>query len=252
MSVKSLILVVAVCAQMVCYGQKNKPIENATLIWLTDGTKIVGEITELTAEFRKVKIITGDILTVKPEMIKRIYLSEEISIFKNSKYQYVSGYSMRASTSMSEGFGGGDLTFSKKFKEKIEIGFGLGIHSNTFYFTTPGAFHRVNVHSVPFFAQGRYIFNDGLRNFYAKARIGYANNYSNWETKWVKDGLMFEGAIGVTFATTKRKKYFVELGQYTSSAEGMAINRDANALSDIGFDVWFNSFNITFGIEIGK
>ena len=102
------------------------------------------------------------------------------------------------------------------------------------------------------FVQGKYFINHGNKKYYAKARFGFANNYDSWQTYGVRNGIMFEGALGVTFATKKRWKTFVELGQYSSHASGSSRNTDVNALSDIGFNVWFNSFNLTFGIEIGR
>jgi hypothetical protein len=47
-------------------------------------------------------------------------------------------------------------------------------------------------------------------------------------------------------------KRYLEITQYFAQASGMAVDDSTQALSDIGFKVWFVNFMITYGIEIGR
>lgn len=238
--------------QSLCFGQKNKAIEGATMVWLKDGSKIIGVETDENEDYRKIKIVTGDTVTIKPNVIRKIYQPNDIALFNRAKFHYKQGGLIHANIGASDGFGSFDISYSKRFRGKFELGAGVGFHSNSFFFSTTSSFHWVTVQSAPIFVQGRYLINTGKYMFYAKGRLGYANNFDSWGITQVKDGFMLDASIGCMFATKRRYKYFVELGQYTSYASGMAINRDPMGLSDIGFKMWFNNVNLTFGIEIGR
>ena len=78
------------------------------------------------------------------------------------------------------------------------------------------------------------------------------NNFKTFNVNSVNDGVMLEGGIGILYNSKSRRKFYMELSQYTVQATGTMRNNDPNGLGDIGFDLWFNRFVFTTGFFIGK
>ncbi|MBL4706276.1 MAG: hypothetical protein JKY54_17240 [Flavobacteriales bacterium] len=234
------------------YAQKNKPIEGGAVFWLNDGSKIIGKLLDDDLWNRQVEIVTGDTINIDHGLITKLYLPQDIALYKRSRFHYKRGGLLNFSMGASEGNVAFNLSYNQRISQRLEFGGGIGYHYNSFNFSTANEMYFVGVHSMPMFVQGKYIFRFGPRIFYAKARLGYANNYRSWGITQVKDGITMHGAVGLTFSSKSRLKHFIELGQYTSHASGVARNFSGNALSDIGFNVWFNNVVVTYGIEIGR
>ncbi len=235
------------------YGQKNVPLENGSIFWLNDGSKLIGKLINDIQSTKQIEIITGDTVSLRSDLVKKQYLFEDISIYNNAKFHYKKGILFNYSMGFADLHYNTDLSVNKRFNNKFELGIGLGFHYNELHFRTSSSTHWITVNSIPFFAQGKYIFNDGNKRFYLRGKIGYAyNEISAWGLRSIRNGVMLDGALGVTLASKNRFKYYLELSQYTSFASGAKANFEPNALSDIEFNTWFNRVVVTFGIEIGR
>ena len=234
------------------YGQKNVPLENGSIFWLNDGSKLIGKLVNDIQSTKQIEIITGDTISLRSDMVKKQYLSEDVSIYNNAKFHYKKGFLYNYSIGFANLHSNTDLSINKRFNNKFEIGFGLGFHYNELQFRTSSSRHWISVNSIPIFAQGKYIFNEGNKRFYVRGKIGYANNLdSGWGLTSLRNGVMLDGGFGITLPSKNRFKYYFELSQYTSSASGTLTNFEPNAISDIEFNTWYNRVVVTFGIEIG-
>lgn len=229
---------------------KKDVIKNGGFLILTDGSIYIGEILNSSAPY-KIKIITGDTLTVDAKWLDKIYTPEEITLFYKSKYHYKKGFQATISGGFSSNHGRFDGGFSF-LNNSYEIGLGLGIHNNSFYFSTANSHHFADVKSVPVYLKGNYYFSNNYFKPYVFGKIGYSNNFTTFNVNSVNDGIMLEGGLGVTFTSKNRSKFFIEISQYTNHAKGTMRNNDPNGLGDIGFNIWFYRFALTMGYTIGK
>ncbi len=238
--------------QTLCYAQKNQPIEGGTILKLKDGARFVGTYEGQDEMGRLVKISNGDIITIRPSLIRREYHPDQISLYKKRKFHYKTGGAFNYSIGVADEHFNMDLSYSRHFTPRLELGLGIGFHRNSFWFTTSSDFHFVDVNSFPMYAQAKFDLTQGLRRIYVKGKAGYANNIMDWGMTSIKDGITLDGAIGVSFPSKGRFKHYVELSQYTSYAQGSHRNFSSNAVSDIDFNVWFNRVVMTWGFEFGK
>ncbi len=234
------------------FAQKNVPLENGSIFWLKDGSKIIGEFVDSDDFTTKTKIITGDTVSLEYDMIRRSYLYDDIALFNRARFQYKNSLLLNYSIGLSRDHFNMDLSLNKRINRKFELGIGGGIHHNTSYFQTPQFFYTIDVVSFPIFAQGKYFFGESAVQFYVRGRVGVANNIDTWQTQEVSRGITMEGALGATFPTKWRLKPYFELGQYTSRAAGVSQTFGTELFSDIDFKVWFNRVVFTIGFEIGK
>lgn len=243
-----------VLLQTLGHGQKNKVVENGAIFYLNDGSKIVGKLvgTEGSSWIWQTKIATNDTLKIVPSILKRSYLPNRIALFENGRYHFKKGLMLNISNGFARMHHHFDVSLNQRIKNIFEIGVGMGSHNNGFEFSTESSHHEIWVPSVPLFVQGKYFLNERAKRLYVRAKLGYVNNVEGWGLRSVTNGKLYDLALGITFASRKRTKHYIELSQHSSSAKGMAINQEANAISDIGFDTRFNKIAFTWGIEIGR
>jgi hypothetical protein len=139
------------------------------------------------------------------------------------------------------------------FREDIEVGLGIGFHTNFLDIPASNTFALIDVESYPIFVSGKYfVMPQYIRKPYVKLTVGYNNNSKGLSLSQVSSGPMFEAGLGVAFSSKRKTKFFMELLQYSSYAKGSIPNINVNSLSDIDFDVWFNQIVFKFGMFIGK
>jgi len=235
------------------YGQKNVPLENGSIFYLNDGSKLIGKVINDFDDTKHIEIITGDTVTLQSGLINKQYLFDEVSIYNNARFHYKKGFLINYSMGFSYIHYNTDFSLNMRFDNRFELGLGLGFHYNELDFITSSSSHWLTVNSIPFFAQGKYILNDGTKRFYLRGKLGYSyNKFASWDISNVKNGVMLDGALGLMVSSKKRFKYYLELSQYTSSISGTLENSEPTAISDIDFNVWFNKIVFTLGIEIGR
>ena len=227
-------------------------MENGAIFKLYDGSILVGDLVSYNTSPYRLKILTGDTVTINPLLTHKIYLPNEINIYKKGRYTYKEALVVSLSDGVSSSHNNFDIKAGYITRNKFEVGLGFGIHSNSFWLRTISSTQFADIVSTTYFLHGKYFIYQGAQKYYVTGKLGYANNHTNRRLPVVTDGITMEGGVGVLFASRKRSKYFLELSQYTSHATGMLVSNDVNALSDISFDVWFNRIVFTFGVQFGK
>jgi hypothetical protein len=238
------------CTNSINAQNKKEPILNGGFIYLTDGTILVGEIVHPIAPYR-IKILTGDTISIEAQLTEKIYLPEEITLFKRAKFHYNKGLIGSFLSGFSTDHRRFDLGLSYLFNQ-FEFGIGLGFQNNSFNFSTANSTHFGDVFSIPFYGKFAYYFSNNYFRPYVFGKIGYSNNFKTFDVNSVSDGIMLEGGVGISFTSKTRNKFFLELAQYTTHATGTMRNNDPNGLGDIGFDLWFNRFVLITGFTFGK
>lgn len=71
---------------------QHKRIHDGAIIYLIDGSKLVGELVENNKSDLKLKLISGDVVTLLPKHRRKTYLPEEIVLFNGSKFHYQKGF----------------------------------------------------------------------------------------------------------------------------------------------------------------
>ena len=233
-------------------GQSKHAIENGCIVKVRGQGYIRGSLVNQSAKYWTIVDYEGDSNFFNPDRIAKVYMPHEITLFKRNRFHYKEG--ILCNHSLGLGLNGvhWNLSLNRRFSNKYELGFGIGSHFNRFSFNTPNTSHSVAVHSFPIYAQGKYMLRTGKKMWYGKLRLGWANNTNNSSTSNATDGMLVEGGLGLTFKSRRKIKRYLEFTQYFSKATGTAQDLEDNALSDIGFKVWFVNFMVTYGIEIGR
>lgn len=185
--------------------------------------------------------------------IRKLYTSESIRLYPHKKFRYKKGLLFRMQTSFSENNNSIDFNFGKRFANRLEIGLGLGLHHNYYYgLQVPGSRINIDVFSIPTYATVQYIIRPARRSIVVRTSVGINNNNNGPFISELSNGLFARGSIGILFSSRNRMKSYLMLSQYTSKAKGTINTEINNQPATIGFDIWYNQFLFTYGIEIGR
>ncbi len=230
----------------------SKPQEKGAIFKLYDGTIAVGKLLSFNESTYKLKIITGDTLTIDPFITTKIYLPEEINLYGKGRYSYKKGLKGSFAIGVSPEHSNFDFSGSYILNSKFSFGGGFGFHNNSFSIQTVSSAHWGNIFSRTYFVNGQFFFTNRAQRIYATGKLGYSDHRETRQLPILSDGIVLEGGVGLEFSSKNKVKYFIELSQYTSNAKGALVSNDVNALSDIEFDIWFHRIVFTMGIQIGK
>ena len=233
------------------YSSK-RPIENGSMFKLKDGSKISGEYIGFNNDLHLVKIITGDTLNISEDFVSRHYLPERIDYFGKQRFTYKSGYLFNAQVGVSEEHANMDFEWSKFVRPRFTLGLGIGFHLNNTFVWIPNNSFDIRVKSLPIFASSRYYLTQNKRRIYATGRAGYVFNRDVETVNNMKNGFMLEGGLGIEFSTKYQTKHYLQFTQYTSTASGSVSSFGMAQVTQATFDIWFNSFNVTYGITVGS
>jgi len=250
--IKLVLILLLLLVNGISYAQKNTPIENGSIFWLKDGSKLIGRVIEEKESVKQLEIITGDTVSIQSNLTKKFYLTDEISLYENAKFHYKKGILLTTSLGFSNNHFNADFSINNRFRNKFEIGMGIGHHYNDLWLNIPDGFVFLNINSLVTFVQGKFFLNNGSKRLYVKGKLGSAFNYSNWGISSMENGIMLDGALGVTFASRKRRKQYFEISQYTCNARGIVDDVRSNFVADVHFNTWFNRVVFTYGIEFGR
>ena len=201
----------------------------------------------------KMVLSTNDTITLNKVYIKRIRRTDKnISLFNSAKFHYTKGffYSLQ--------FGGGftdegnngtsqaDVIIGYRFNKKIAAGIGFGSsYNSTFSFGT-----WLETNSIPVFAYGRYYpFDKKVRPFIA-SKIGWALPDQNAFGGDHQGGILFQPEIGVNFASRRRMRFLITLGQQLQNIRGENLDFDpfGNRIES-KYNLWFNRTVLKIGFE---
>ncbi len=181
----SLVVTVSTFAQNI-----NTPKENGAIFKLYDGSILLGELVSFNESPYKLKILTGDTVTINPRVTKRIYLPEEINLYGKGRYSYKKGISGSISFGGSPQHTNVDFKGSYLFRNKFSFGAGFGFHNNYFTIRTISSSHFGNVSSRTYFLTGQYYFTDKSRRIYATGKSGFADHKETREIPTIYNGVV--------------------------------------------------------------
>ena len=244
-------LVLLVVTPLVSLGQRNPRIHNGEVVKLWDGRKLSGAVLDERNAATRMVMSNGDTISIPQDQIRRHYGSDFIDLYKKRKFHY-----KRANLfEYSMGFGGDhfhtDFLVGKRINARFDYGVGAGFHFNSYWFQLEGSWQSVDVTSIPIFAQAKFQLTRGARRVYVRGRAGYAFNMNTWASPDSRDGIYLNGSLGLMFPSKRRFKHYIEAGQYSLHATGVARGWGDVVLSDIEYNLWFNTFHVTWGVEFG-
>jgi len=233
------------------YATAQLTVENKAIVYYQDGSVFIGHIVEEDALQMKVVVVTLDTITINKAFIKRILRNaENVLLHQGGKFHYTDGNFVSASS------GGGlsedesvelSLILGKRLNTKWSVGVGVAISNHSIW-----NFNGLWIDNgfIPVFGYGRYYLRDKKVRVFAAASLGYGiasdlgfgGNHSG--------GVYFQPAIGLHFASRKRARFIITLGQTLQRTKGTQWRWDSLG-NEIVFDYkyLFNRTMLKIGIE---
>ncbi len=251
----SLLLSLFLLSTCLCFGQGRKTKKETTraIVHYNDGSTFIGQIVQEGLLSMQMVLTTHDTITLNKVNIKRIRRTDKnIAIYSGAKFHYTKGlfYSLQ--------FGGGayndgdnatsqlEVIIGYRLNKKVAVGVGFGdSHNTTFSF---GNWFDIN--STPVFAYGRYYpFDKKVKPFVA-GKMGWAFPDQNAFGGDHRGGFLFQPEIGVNFASRRRMRFLLSIGQQLQNIRGENLNFDAfgNPIES-KFKLWFNRTVFKIGFE---
>ena len=214
-----------------------------------------------------------------PKHRKKIYFPENIILFNGSKFHYQKGFVFEVSYGTTWIGNAFDFSTNWKFKD-VELGLGSGLHNNSIPITIQDIDLTIEPSTSPHYLQAKYNLTDSYMRFYLKGVVGLIltnpfssqsssssntftasnntttttvnNGNDNEMGTTIDKGVLFEAAIGFSFASKKKVKHYLELSQYSQKVSGIHTDAFNSNVSDINFNIWINRIQLTYGITIGR
>jgi len=238
-----------------CFGQKRKFKKEKTsaIVQYNDGSVFIGQIIYEGALDLKMILTTKDTINLHKVHIKRIRRTDKnIALFNGAKFHYTKGlfYSLQL------GGGGSDnannvtnqteVIIGYRFNKKVATGIGFGASYNS----TISFGDWLEANSLPVFAYGRYYpFDKKVRPFIA-GRLGWAFPNQDAFGGDHRGGVLIQPEIGVNFASRRRMRFLLSIGQQIQNIRGENLNFDPffNPVTT-KFNLWFNRTVFKIGFE---
>jgi hypothetical protein len=235
------------------YAQNKNAIPDGEIYKLKGGRKVIGKTISKSSQDISVETFWGDTANILKSRVSKHFESDEIDVYKNGKYNLKKGWKLHHEVGFFADHIHSEFTFSKPIGGRVDLGVGLGHHFNSFSFASAVDWHFIEVHSIPFYAKGRFYFNKGSVRLFAEGKFGYAINIPTNSTPTANNGIVMDAGLGVYFATSYRIRHSVAIKQYALTASGEARNWSDEAISNITFsDFQFNTIVLSYSIEFGK
>ncbi len=229
-------------------------LENTSILHLRNGAKYIGVVDH---RANAIVLDGGVVVKYDPLQIRRLYLPEDVIVYRNGKFHHAKGlyglfdfgFALDGSLYSKVRFGLG-LRLSKE----LSLGTSVSFNYNEFYTTLPASGQNfselvVAANTTSITADARYFLNDWKVRSYLYGSLGYgfavANEWDNLETQ--SGGLHAEGGVGVQFASRKKTRYFLQVGQYVQKFSG-ASGMNENPLEPVfDLEIWFKHVGLTAG-----
>ena len=221
------------------------------LVSYEDGSYYIGELVSETRLDLKMVLATRDTITLDKAWITSMLRTDRnIQLYDNGKYHYSRGilYGFHFGGGGDEG-GTSTIEIIAAYRPNqnwaLGLGFGSSVNS-TFQFGT-----SIDASAIPFFAYGRFYPLNKLKSRpFISTKIGWAfPDQNNFEGDH-EGGFLFHPEIGFNFASRKRVRWLISIGQQIQNIRGEGTNFDpfGNSIRT-NFNVWFNRTVFKFGVE---
>ncbi len=253
---KTFILFSLFClSTCLCFGQKRTAKKETTraIIQYSDGSVFIGQIIYEGALDMKMVLTTQDTVTLNKVYIKRIRRTDKnISLYNSAKFHYTKGvfYSLQFGGSLvndgSNSTGQIEAIIGYRFSKKLAAGIGIGSSINsTFSFGT-----WIDANAIPVFAYGRYYPIDKKVRPFVAGKLGWAFPDQNAFGGDHQGGVLIQPEIGINFASRRRMRFLITLGQQIQNIRGENLDFDAfgNRIES-KYKLWFNRTVLKIGFE---
>lgn len=176
---------------------------------------------------------------------------DQITLYNNGKYFRKSGYQFNLDYGVSDGFFGTNFSLERRLN-KLDVSAGFGIQANILYFRSATFEHELILSTSPVFIGGRYYVGNKPTKLFVGGKVGLGINYKTRNVESASNGLYTNASAGVLFGSRLPLKQYVSVTYNNVHSKGEAINRSNTGLGNIGFDVWFSSIGIGYGMILGR
>ena len=226
------------------------------LVQYKDGVTYLGEKLSEEDQIIKIKLKQRDHIENTIEVDRRtafrVYDNQNSLVFENGKFHKTKGlfgsfnYGVGIGNS---GMGQMNTSINRFMSNKLTIGVGAGFQAistnpNSIFFTALFA---------KLYGKGRYFLTHKKKRLYATGTLGYGYGLPDGlglQGSYAKGGLSASGGIGVSFASTRDTKYFLELVNLFQKGSGLHISTDQfdnNVRTQ--YDLWFKRIVFKFGFD---
>ena len=223
---------------------------NMAIAYYKDGSVFIGPIVDEGAYSLSMVISTGDTILIDPGQIRKLLRGTDDIIIRNrGRFFYTKG----TFATFSLGVGGGDdntshldLMIGRRLNEKVSLALGTGLHYNSFFFGNFWADSQF----IPLYGYGRYYM--GRRNprffFYGSAGYGFPAGTLFFGT--FTGGVQAQAGVGVNWASRKKIRWLISLGQTFQHVRGTANSTDIFSQPVVyDYNLWLNRIIFKLGIE---
>lgn len=253
-------ILIGLSLPILCQEQPN--IDESVIVHLNDHSCVKGEQINSSDSDITIVIITGDTIVLDKSLIKTVISYKDFFFYPKMRYHFKDGFHI----DLNYGFGfaesGGlvtaDLSLNYRFTPKISGGIGFGAQNNHLFINERNAVSGFSVSSgsFPLFFQGKYYLNRKRRSLYAHLKTGYTfGNDSAWDVRrTVDNGFILNYGIGYTRATKSGVKTFFQISQTHNYTSGSDVSFGTNGPINFDYNLWFNRFSVSWGLEfnLGK
>ena len=230
---------------------------SSSIIHYSDGSIFVGQILEKTSNGIKVKLVTGDTLTLQSALIRKIRFAEDIYLYSDRKFHFNKGNFTVLSGGFAvsgNGAGYGDIYIGKRLNDRLSLGLGTGYHSNSTTINNIGSFWGtwINTNTIPITLNAQYFLNDRMNRLFVHASAGYGilveDSWNSLEGQ--TGGPLVQLGFGYEFASRRNYKYFLQLDQNFQYDSGRANDFDILGFPvQTEFNIWYQRIGLTVGIK---
>lgn len=198
----------------------------------------------------KLRIPTGDTISVNRFTGAKIYDSNNAVVFSDGKYFLTDGYFWSTNFGFSINRGETahlDILFGQRVNPKLDIAIGLGSEFNE---SSVGGF-SFDTQVVTLFGYGRYFITSLKPRLFAFGKLGYGFAAEETQANIPREhvgGINAKYGVGVQFASRNKSKFQITLGHYFQKTSGQEFFLDliGNEI-ETEFDILIKRLVVSFG-----
>jgi hypothetical protein len=224
--------------------------EKMSIVSYKDGSIFRGTILYANEGSLRMIISTGDTISLRPEMIEKIFDLSDYIVTKKDKYHYKSG--VFSYTSLILGSNNYDFStqlqtvLGYRYTDRLSLGAGVSLEAHDLTVGDGWFYHRY----LSSFGYGRYYLNNKNWRLYTDAKMGYAFALDPefFQRNTSKDGFIFQPGVGVHMAS--RNKFKMHFGMSYVFLRTAGTGSDWSGDIQYDYKVWINRLVFNVGLEL--
>ncbi len=228
-------------------------IRDNNIFHYQDGSVFIGNILEENSKRTKLRITTGDTISIAKVLVKKSY--RDLLYYPNGKFHFTKGLFFNYAVGLGGNNGGVsfqiEAILGKHHNEKLDYGIGLIFHTSETRLVRNGGAWVAHDFLSPVLYTRYYPWSKKVRPF-ASLALGYSLPLQvGWQRNEGSGGLYMQPSIGLKFASKKLRRYYVSIGQFSQRTKGILNNNDflGNPV-EYNYKLWLNRFVFKVGVEL--